>query len=464
MSAAVQTGTLGNISNYGGKMMKKAKRILSLLLLLAMVLTLAACNGEKDKDVTKPDDAGTQQTTQPDENPDGIEAGASLVYWSMWSETEPQAIAIAAAAKAFESATGVPVKINFNGRQLQRDGLEPALSAGEAIDLFDEDIDRVSRTWGPYLLPLDSFVNGTYSNTNGKPYKSLVNQTLMNMAQDKGGGTFTVIPYQPFIFTTMYNKELFEKAGITGTPKNWDEFLDVCAKLKDAGITAMTVDNAYIQAQFGYTLCRIVGAEKCAQMVEDVDFSDPGVLRACQIWEDMIAKGYMSPQAATNVYPEGQNSEFALDKVAMILCGTWLPNELSSINDELAWGSFAWPAIDATGDGPEAHNIGAQSYGINKNTKYPNAAFAFVRWMTLGEWDQKLATDSMGVPMANDAVWPSQLADAKAIFDATTKPLTWAVGMEDNSDIGAAIVDGFQKMVTGTFNAQQFADSLAALH
>lgn len=34
-----------------------------------------------------------------------------------------------------------------------------------------------------------------------------------------------------------YNKALFEKAGIQKAPETWDEFLEVCEKLKAAGIT-----------------------------------------------------------------------------------------------------------------------------------------------------------------------------------------------------------------------------------
>jgi raffinose/stachyose/melibiose transport system substrate-binding protein len=260
----------------------------------------------------------------------------------------------------------------------------------------------------------------------------------------------------------MYNKALFEKAGVTALPATWDEFKAVCAQLLAAGVTPMTVDNAYIPALFGYTLDRVAKAEAIATMVESGNFSDPSVLRAAQIWEEMIKLGYMSKKAATNVYPEGQASEIAAETVAMYLNGTWLPNEIKSINPNITWGSFAWPAIDATGDGAETHHFGAQCYGINKNTQYPNAAFAFIRFMTLGEYDQKLATESMGVPMANDATWPAELADAKAVFDNTTKRLPWAVGME--SDLTTApITEGFQLMVTGSMTAQQFADKLAAL-
>ena len=442
------------------------------MLMLVMIFSITACVGE---DVTpqEPGSSGADnndQANQPNPPPpaqdaraDGIEDGATLVFWSMWSETEPQAIVIRSAVEMFTKSSGVPVTVNFNGRQGQREGVGPALTAGEKIDIFDEDIDRVTAQWGDHLLNLNSFVNTDWSDTGGVPFRSMINNTLMNMAYDKGGNAYTVIPYQPFIFTTMYNKDLFAEAGIASPPSDWNEFLAACQRLVDIGITPITVDNAYIPALFGYTLTRVAGVERTMEIFANADLSDPAVKRVCQIFEEMVNKGYISPRAATNVYPEGQAGEFAMETAAMYLNGTWLPNELKEINDKLAWGSFAWPSIDAGGAGPEAHNIGAQCFGINKNTAYPNAAFAFVRWMTLGYWDQALASDTMGVPMANDAVWPPQLADAKAIFDATTHPFPWAAGAEDDPNITAAIIDGFQRLVAGSINAQQYADSLAAV-
>jgi len=34
----------------------------------------------------------------------------------------------------------------------------------------------------------------------------------------------------------FYRKDLFDKAGIKGEPKTWDEFLDACKKLKASGV------------------------------------------------------------------------------------------------------------------------------------------------------------------------------------------------------------------------------------
>lgn len=206
--------------------MKKSLLILSALC-LGIVLAFTACNGKKAEK-------------------------AKLVYWTMWNEAEPQGMVIAEAVAAFTKETGIQVEVNFNGREIRKT-LQPALDAGETIDLFDEDIERVLNAWGKYILPLDEYAAKAYSTTGGKAYNTVVNKTLYNLAKELGGGGVKNIPYQPSAFVTLYNKDLFAKAGITGTPKTWSEFLEACEKLKAVGVPAITVDDAYM-ACFSVTI------------------------------------------------------------------------------------------------------------------------------------------------------------------------------------------------------------------
>ncbi len=97
----------------------------------------------------------------------GDESEAKLVYWTMWNEAEPQGMVIAEAVEAFTEATGIEVEVNFNGREIRKT-LQPALDAGEPIDVFDEDIERVLNSWGDYLLLLDEYVEQSYSTTDGQ--------------------------------------------------------------------------------------------------------------------------------------------------------------------------------------------------------------------------------------------------------------------------------------------------------
>jgi raffinose/stachyose/melibiose transport system substrate-binding protein len=206
---------------------------------------------------------------------------------------------------------------------------------------------------------------------------------------------------------------------------------------------------------------RMVGSDAAAAMVKNNDFKGPQVREFGALWENMAKNGYISPKAASNIYPAGQIEEVAAGKVAMYLNGTWLPNEIKGSAPNMKWGAFAWPAIDGGGDGVEANNFGGQSFGINKNSKHPDETFQFIAYLTSGKWDMELARESIGIPMGNDSAWPAQLAEAKAVIDNTTKRLPWAVSMEDSADVNAKIKSNLAKLVLGQLTADQFAAEMA---
>lgn len=59
------------------------------------------------------------------------------------------------------------------------------------------------------------------------------------------------IPLGTSFLTTWYNKDMFKEVGYDSYPTNWDEFIDVCAKLKEAGYTPITCgDNSSFVIQF----------------------------------------------------------------------------------------------------------------------------------------------------------------------------------------------------------------------
>lgn len=437
------------------------KKILSALLCVSMVATmLVGCGSTPAPAETTPaettpaaeESAPAEEAAAPEAGL-AIEDGAELVYWSMWGETEPQGLVIQEAIDAFTEKTGVKVEVQYGARETRKT-LQPALDAGETIDIFDEDIERVNNTWGNYLMTLDDLYAA--SGLDGQ-----LNATMINLAKEIGGGSLKSIPYQPSLFVVLYNKDIFDEAGITAVPKTWDEFLAACEAIKTAGKIPLTVDDAYMAAFFGYLMDRTVGSDTTAKIAADKTFDDPAVLATAEKIQELVDKGYIDPKAAGNVWPAGQN-DIANGSVAMYLNGTWLPNEIKNqAPADFNWGSMALPGPTAEGgDGPEANQFGAQCFAVNKDTAYPNAAFAFVQWMVSGEWDQKLADESMGVPMANDATWPAQLADAKAALDSTTKRLPWAVGMEDDTDVNAKIKTNLAKMIDGSLDAKGFADAM----
>ena len=59
------------------------------------------------------------------------------------------------------------------------------------------------------------------------------------------------LPLGTSFLTTWYNKDMFAEVGYDTYPTNWDEFIYVCQKLKDAGYTPITCgDNSSFVIQF----------------------------------------------------------------------------------------------------------------------------------------------------------------------------------------------------------------------
>lgn len=269
-----------------------------------------------------------------------------IVYWSMWNEVEPQGQVIKDAIQDYmKKYNDVVVEVNWNGREIRKT-LQPALDNNQEIDLWDEDLERTIRNWGKYALALDNYVTNSFDNTDGQPYQDVIMKSLLELSKTYSeDGKIYAIPYQPFTFLIMYNKDHFSKAGITKTPETWTEFKDACSKLKNAGFIPLTVDDAYVDILYGYQLARYKGSDWVKSLVLDGLWNDPVVLKAAKDWEEIYKLGYLSPNVAGNKYPQGQQ-EIANGEVSMYLNGTWLVNEIMpTTGPDFPWGQFAYPTV-----------------------------------------------------------------------------------------------------------------------
>ena len=429
------------------------RRILGTAVALLSGLTLFACSGKKEE--AKPAEGTKAEGTEDKASADKTASSDGLVYWSMWEATEPQGQVLKEAAEAFTAETGIPVDVEFKGRTGIREGLQPALDAGTNIDLFDEDIDRVNKTWGDYLLDLEEL-------SKANDYEKTANPGLINACREVGGGTLKSIPYQPNVFAMFYNQEIFDKAGVTEVPKTWEELDAACAKIKEAGFTPITSDDAYILSNFGYHLSRINGYEKASEIVKEGKWDDPSVLEVAKAYEDFAKKGYFSEQIASNVWPAGQNQELALGTAAIYLNGSWLPNEVKDITGEdFNWGCFSYPAVKDGKDGVEASNYGAQVFAINKKSTKAEDAFKLIQFFTKGKYDEKLSQESLGIPADSDNKdWPKQLANVRPVMEELKTRYPWAASAEDNVDMTPILKENFMKLCGGSITAEEFVANL----
>jgi hypothetical protein len=380
-------------------------------------------------------------------------SGVKLVYWSNWEATEPQGVVITAAVEEFKKETGAEVDLQFKGRKGIKEGLIPALDAEQQVDLFDGQNNKSN--YGDRIISLEDLVKEN-------DYEKDTNPVLIKLCRSYHEGKLKEIPYQMKANGYLYNKALFEKAGVKEVPKNWEEFLKACQALKDADITPITTDDAYATQAFGMHLARLIGSDEVKKVVNNGEWDRPEVLKTAKCFEELAAKGYFSKQVGSNVWPNGQNTELATGKAALYCSGTYIPNETKTITgDSFQWGFFNYPEVDGGINGTEAMVLGCQSFAITSKCKNPKAAFALIKKLTRGSWDAKLAEETLSIPAdIHNTAWPKQLADARPYMEKCTEIFAVSGGLENNPDVTPALKENLMKLYAGTCTAEEFVANM----
>lgn len=107
------------------------------------------------------------------------------------------------------------------------------------------------------------------------------------------------VPLGSSFLTTWYNTSMFEDAGITAVPTNWQEFLDCCEALKSAGYTPIVMGDkdAYV-LQFGLYMA----AASCVyaenpdfdyQLGTETKFTDDGWKETLAKYQQLYDSGYV---------------------------------------------------------------------------------------------------------------------------------------------------------------------------
>lgn len=386
------------------------------------------------------------------------EGGKELIYWSMWNSTEPQAMVIQEAADAYEEATGIHVNIEWKGRDIKT-MIGAALDAGEDIDLFDDDYQRVVEQDGKYLVDVTEMGSAV-------DYESHIMPVLLETAKEWGDGKLLTMPYQPYTTGVWYNKTLWEEAGLTDedVPETWDEFIATCGKIKEDGqFAALTCDADFINLLYGFQLARYIGQDAVLDLINNCTWSDSAeALKAAEDIQSLFSEGYMSEYSPAT-YPDGQ-SEVGYGESIMVLQASWVPNEIiTATGADNEWGFFPWPTVEGGVDGIEASMVGGQGFGIVAASDMQQEAFDFAYSVCTGEYDLKMAESVNSIPAdTENTEWPAAIIGAEPFFKEMSKPYMWAVGFQTNADYSTIYQEQLVKLATQEVTPQEFVEAMSA--
>ncbi|MDO5135590.1 MAG: extracellular solute-binding protein [Eubacteriales bacterium] len=272
------------------------------------------------------------------------------------------------------------------------------VNAGKAADLTDI-LENQETEW------YDSFTEGIFE----------------RMTYD---GHIYAVPTNFAAACVYYNTEMFEEVGVE-TPATYDELLEVCQKLQDAGYTPISCSagTAWCLSMIaGYMMDR-QGVDLAAIADHTANWTDENCVEAANKLLELskffqpTAAGDSNDQATANFY----NGE-----AAMLVQGSWAIAQINGNNPdfESKCGVFQFPGIEGAND-PNRMIVKTDNLLMSSATEHQDAAIALMKMFT-DETAQKYTAEVGGkIPIIKDLEVdyekaPAQLSYIQKILEKAT--------------------------------------------
>ncbi|RRD49011.1 carbohydrate ABC transporter substrate-binding protein [Arachnia propionica] len=213
-----------------------------------------------------------------------------------------------------------------------------------------------------YNLEMARFMErGALSDLSDLPAAGRIRESIVELSQSypQYPGRTSVIPYSAMAASVIYNKRIFEDNGIE-VPRTWDAFIDICERLKGAGITpiyATFLDTwTIMQGWLDYPVGGMVDVAEFYRAMNQLgpDVRPDSEVSFSSVMLEPVRKmieltKYCNEDAQSRTYGDG-NTAFANDQAAMILQGPWAFGEFEKANKDQDLGTFPFPATNDPAD------------------------------------------------------------------------------------------------------------------
>ncbi|MBH9966602.1 ABC transporter substrate-binding protein [[Bacillus] enclensis] len=314
--------------------------------------------------------------------------------------------------------------------------LKAKFASGEEPDIFNNGGFKELELWQEKLADL-----------SGEPWVEHV-LPIGKVPMTAEDGKLYGMPVNLEGYGFVYNKDLFEKAGIKEAPKTIEELKDASKKLEKAGITPFSAGygewwvigqhllnipfaqqddpEAFIAGLYDGSE-KIVGNEKFKQFKEVLD----------------TELKYANDNPLTTDY-NTQVTLFASGETAMLQQGNWTENMITEINPDINMGFLPIPI--SNDESANSLPVGVpNNWVLNKNSEHLKEAKTFLNWMVSSETGKRYITEEFAFIPAFDNIEPAGLGDLGTSIleyskDEKTIPWTWFKWPDGaNKEFAAAI-------------------------
>ncbi|MCR2803835.1 ABC transporter substrate-binding protein [Paenibacillus soyae] len=361
--------------------MVKRKMKWSMVLLLALTLVSSACSGGGNTPEPSGNNAGEEQTNAGSGSGDNKEP-VTIEFMGHGNPTE-KSIFEKLIASFEDKYPNVTVKYTSvpPGEYAQK--MKTLIASGKAPDVFYVGSAEFYRfAEAGTLLNIQPYLDQTSLFNPDNVWKQAMDRYRYDGSKIGSGDSYG-LPKDVGPWAMVYNKDLFDKAGVPVPSAKagewtWNDMLDAAKKLTSDengdgkpevyGVGAYSLESAV----WGN------GGEFIDYAAGEVKVDQPEFYEAMQFVADLNLVHKVSPdqeaEQAMNAY-----TRFLNGQLAMFAMGPW--DQPGFWELPFGWDIAAWPASPNTGK--TATWLGSMGFGISAKSKHPQEAFDLAAFLSL---------------------------------------------------------------------------------
>lgn len=354
----------------------------------------------------------------------------------------------------FTEETGISVVFNEVSWDDIRDKVSIAASGGEAA----ADVIEVDWSWvgemnsAGWLEPIE------ISDEDKADMPTLETFTI--------DGKILAVPYANDYRIAYYNKEHFEKAGITEAPETWDEVYDALKKIKEAGVVEYPYTMPMNADESATTSMMWMAFSRSGQVFNDDDtLNQDAVVDALTFENQLVQEGYVDPAAITfngmDCYRKITSGE------ASFMVGPTKFVGISNDPEQCSEIGNIVPILLPGKEGTSEQTMALpEAVGITSFSKNKEEAEEFVKWYSSADIQKRMYAVNSSIPTRNsvlaEMVEDGTFENAGAMLDeANLIKSVFPNGVPAYySEMSNTIYNNINQMVLGKQTPQETFDAM----
>ena len=351
-------------------------------------------------------------------------------------------------AKDYTKETGVEVKVQTAASGTYEQTLKSEIAKSEAPTLFQVNGPVGYQNWSSY----------TEDMSDTEPYKQLINKDVALKDGDKAVG----VPYAMETYGLIYNKDLFDQAGVAYPTNDWtqDDVQAAAEAIRALGDDIYGIWQPITYNEFFKVVAQYGGALLNADKTQ-FTINSPENLKAAQTLVDRVLVSNVQPNAAQQG-GMGDWDMFMSGRLGMIPTGIWAFATFTEGCD------FAWDIAVEPGSTQKATHFFSNCVVMNPDTKYPEAVATWLAWLTSSTesadirlaagWDLPALKDLNALSSYLEITPPD---NRKAVFESLDY-LVMPPVIEDYALMSDIITQKLAAAAEGTITVQEALDQAQA--